>query len=360
MTRLRVASFNVAFDRPAPGALARELAGRAAPQVARVAEIIRRVRPDILLLCEFDHDGEGRDYGAVDTFRRRFLAASEGGGAPIDYPHALLIPTNTGERLPCDLDGDGRITAPQDCHGFGQFHGQYGMLLLSRFPIEVTALRSFRYLRWCEMPGAALPPSLPEPARSLLRLSSKNHIDVPVCIDGRRLHLLAMHPTPPVFQPHNLARNSDELRLFHDYLDDAAYLVDDAGQTGGLDEGEAFVLLGDFNADPCDGDGDHERIRRLLAHPRLHPASREGVALPRSEGGRAWGGRRPGHQGDPACWTHRQGLRLDYVLPSRELTPLGAGVCWEAARTPLGPLFATTRGGDASSDHRLVWVDIAL
>lgn len=255
MRRLRVATFNVAFDRPAAGVLNRQLAGGAHPQIGRVAEIIGRVRPDVLLLCEFDHDGEGLDRCGVDDFRRRFLARAWHGSEPIDYPHAWLIPTNTGQPLPFDLDGDGVITPPADCYGFGDFHGQYGMLLLSRFPIEVGAARTFRRFPWQAMPGARLPASLPEVVRQGLRLSSKNHVDVPICIDGQRLHLLAMHPTPPVFGPLNRDRNHDELRLFYDYLTGADYLRDDDGKAGGLAPGVPFVLLGDFNADPLDGEG---------------------------------------------------------------------------------------------------------
>jgi hypothetical protein len=49
---------------------------------------------------------------------------------------------------------------------------------------------------------------------------------------------------------------------------------------------------------------------------------------------------------------------VDYVLPSRDLLIVDAGVFWPASTDPLHRLI----GGFpfASSDHRLVWVDVRL
>ncbi|KUE79336.1 hypothetical protein ATO46_18640 [Aeromonas schubertii] len=360
MTSLRVATFNVAFDRPAPGGLNRQMARGDHPQIRRVAAIIQRIRPDVILLCEFDHDGEGHDRRGLDDFVRHYLGVSQEGENPIAYDHRWLIPTNTGERLPFDLDGDGEIRPPRDCYGFGDFHGQYGMALLSRFPLVPEAIRSFRHFRWRDMPSSLLPAALSEAACDGLRLSSKNHIDVPLQIGGQRLHLLAMHPTPPIINEFNRRRNHDELRLFLDYLDGAPYLVDDVGVRGGVCA-DPFVLLGDFNADPADGDGGRTMMQRLLAHSRIHPACQE---APRSTGAASLA-RARGHglRGEPANWTHIRPLRLDYVLPSRECEVLGSGVFWPAVGEPGYELVVDPVGGEGkggSSDHRLVWVDLAL
>ena len=43
-------------------------------------------------------------------------------------------------------------------------------------------------------------------------------------------------------------------------------------------------------------------------------------------------------------------LRVDYVLPSADLTVCASGVVWPTEET--GPAM--------SSDHRLVWIDVAL
>ncbi|MEO1530958.1 MAG: endonuclease/exonuclease/phosphatase family protein, partial [Pseudomonadota bacterium] len=56
---IRVAQFNAALNRPGAGVLLADIR-KGHPQVSAVAAIIRAVRPDILLLNEFDRDAEGR------------------------------------------------------------------------------------------------------------------------------------------------------------------------------------------------------------------------------------------------------------------------------------------------------------
>ena len=86
------------------------------------------------------------------------------------------------------------------------------------------------------MPGARLPddPATPEPADwyspeelTVVRLSSKSHWDVPIDVGGGIVHVLASHPTPPVFdgpEDRNGLRNADEIRFWADYIasDDTA------------------------------------------------------------------------------------------------------------------------------------------
>jgi hypothetical protein len=35
--------------------------------------------------------------------------------------------------------------------------GQYGMVLLSRFPIDASSIRTFQFFLWKDMPGAGEP-----------------------------------------------------------------------------------------------------------------------------------------------------------------------------------------------------------
>ena len=59
---IRVATFNASLNRPSAGQLLRNLSlpdSSAARQIKQVAEIIQTIRPDILLVNEFDHDAEG-------------------------------------------------------------------------------------------------------------------------------------------------------------------------------------------------------------------------------------------------------------------------------------------------------------
>ena len=377
---VRVATFNISFSRPAAGELLSALLADEQP-LRYCAAILQRVRPDIVLLNEFDHDGEGLDERALMLFLQRYLGISQLGEAPLDYPYHLQIPTNTGLLCRADLDGDGVPTLPADGQGFGAFHGQYAMVVLSRFPLLPEAARSFRQFLWGQMPGAQLPDRQPgsglgdyysAAAQAELRLSSKNHLDLPVRVPGvegeRVLHLLLSHPVPPVFdgaERRNRCRNHDEIRLWCDYLDGADYLRDDAGRQGGLSSAASFVLLGDLNADPQAGDGDRRAIRRLLAHPRLHAPAAQGAMRPSSAGGVSHGARlsRPVAAAQASYWTHLRGLRLDYVLPSRDLQVQGSGIFWPATAEPGREWLADSQDQDQaalSSDHRLVWVDLLL
>ncbi|PWG61249.1 endonuclease/exonuclease/phosphatase family protein [Spiribacter halobius] len=355
--RVRIASYNTALNRPAAGALCRDLA-TGDPQAAAVAAIVAAVAPDILLLNEVDDDPDG---AALAQFIDGYLAP-----AGADYPYRFRAPVNTGVPSGYDLDRDGRCDGPGDALGFGEFPGQYGMALLARYPILTGQVRSFRRFPWCRLPGARLPRDdqgghwYPPHARAWLPLSSKSHWDVPVALGDRILHCLASHPTPPAFdgpERRNRLRNADELRFWLGYLDDAAWVEDDRGRSGGLARGAHVVLLGDLNADPADGDGERAVIRSLLGHPRLQdpqPRSRGGAVASRSAR------RRPA--GDPALhtgWFGAFGLRLDYVLPDRRWTMLDAGVHWPAPDEPGRALVGDGRGV-VSSDHRLVWVDVAV
>jgi len=362
---VRCATFNVAMHRQQPGALLAELQGGDCEQARRVAAIVQQNEIDVLLLCELDHDDAG---AAAAAFADRYLAVSQDGLPPIRFDHRFVAPVNTGLPSGLDLDGDGRTGGPGDAWGYGAFPGQYGMALLSRHPILADRARTFRELRWSAMPQALRPAGTYDDATwARLRLSSKSHWDVPIGIgsvgEQHVVHVLCCHPTPPVFdgpEDRNGCRNHDEIRFWVDYLTPGrdGWIVDDAGVAGGLPRGAPFVLLGDLNCDPVDGDARRAALAALLAHPAVFDPE------PRSEGGaeaaqRQWG-MNHGHRGDPALDTgdfpDEEGagpgnLRLDYVLVARTLRTFGNGVHWPPAREPA------SRRIDAS-DHRLVWVDV--
>ncbi len=189
----------------------------------------------------------------------------------------------------------------------------------------------------------------------IFRLSSKSHWDVPLTIGGHTLHVLAAHPTPPAFdgeEDRNGRRNFDEIRLWADYLtggEAASYLVDDQGRRGALAPEASFVIVGDLNADPFTDQAPYgvPAIAQLLEHPRVQDPE------PRGPGGAS--AERP-YPGPGETRTSGWG-RLDYVLPSRDLEVRAAGVFWPA---PGDPLHRLVESREASSDHRLVWVDLVL
>ncbi|GAB6195689.1 endonuclease/exonuclease/phosphatase family protein [Lysobacter xanthus] len=363
---LRIATYNTSLnDDRAGGLIARLEAGD--DNARKVAAVLQRVRPDIVLLNEFDFDPAHR---AADLFQQRYLDVPQPGGGPaLRYAYRYLAPVNTGMPSGFDLDRNGRVggdgrDAGNDAWGFGLHPGQYGMLVLSRYPIAERDVRTFQNFRWKDLPGAREPrdPKTGEPwysaeAWARFPLSSKSHWDVPVQTPLGRIHVLVAHPTPPVFdgpENRNGLRNFDEIRLWAEYLTagDKPWLCDDRGRCGGLAADAAFVILGDHNADPVDGDGEPGAILQIVGHPRVNPA-----AVPTSEGAaeraRQYGFPRRGdiatHTGDfgPRTGT----LRLDYVLPSRNLPVRGGGVFWPKAGEPGSELL------DAS-DHHATWIDI--
>ena len=333
--------------------------------------MIQRQRPDLLLLNEFDYDPKG---ALADVFQREYLEVGQHGETPIHYPYRYFAPVNTGEPSGMDLNGDGRIGGPgrlhgEDAFGYGLHPGQYGMLVLSRHPIALEQVRTFQTLAWSALPRPRRPE---DPATGRwwyddaiwprLRLSSKSHWDVPVRTPAGLVHFLVAHPTPPVFdgpEDRNGLRNADELALWRHYLDggDARWLCDDQGRCGGLPAAARFVIAGDLNNDPMDGDGHHEAIIELIEHPRVLRH-----AFPTSEGAvqsaRERGGVNVRHRGNPAHDTGEFGgtsgnLHLDYVLPSVGFRVLDGGVFW--------PIAGQT-GADwvGASDHRMVWLDLDL
>jgi endonuclease/exonuclease/phosphatase family metal-dependent hydrolase len=361
-TSMKIATYNVSLHAGRAGELIERLRGKDA-QAQAVAQVLRQVRPDIVLLNEFDFDGGGE---AADLFAASYLADPALAGAPLVYPYRYLAPVNTGVASGLDINADGKVEGGEDCWGFGLYPGQYGMLVLSRFPIDLTRARSFQLLPWHVMPQARRPrwpdgrPFQSDAVWQQLRLSSKSHWDLPIATPVGEIHLLASHPTPPAFdgpERRNRDRNHDEIRFWADYITPAkaAWMTDDQGRPGGLDDHARFVILGDLNADPNDGNAS-DGIRLLLEHPRVN------AITPRSEGGRLAaeraGGSNAGQRGDPAADTgafdSERGpghLRADYVLPSNDLPLADSGIHW-----PLdgesGAQWVT------ASDHRLVWVRV--
>ncbi|MGL5872665.1 MAG: esterase-like activity of phytase family protein, partial [Xenococcaceae cyanobacterium] len=184
------------------------------------------------------------------------------------------------------------------------------------------------------------------------------------------------HPTPPVFdgaEDRNGKRNHDEIRLFADYITPGknSYIYDDKGNFGGLKTGEKFVIMGDQNADPFDGDSVDNAINQLLDNPLINTS-----VTPSSEGEieatRRDRGVNENQRGNPAFDTAdfddrgSGNLRVDYVLPSNNLDATDASVYWPTSQDPLFDRLIGTfdpklvPNGFPSSDHRLVATDFRI
>ncbi len=329
-------------------------------QLRAAAEIIKEVRPDILVLNEVDHD-----YDAVGepltTAARAFAAAYlETGTAPLEYLYAYAEPNNTGILSGVDLDGDGLVATAEhqgsrehgdDAFGFGVYPGQYSMAVLSRHPLISGESRTFQNLLWRDQPDNHLPEGFyGDDALAVLRLSSKSHQDVPVAVNGQRLRLFLSHPTPPVFdgdEDRNGRRNFDEIMLWRQYIDGEPGLVDDGGRAGGYEAGVPFVIVGDLNA----AEGDLPVYDGVSAIDQLlrHTAVQDPASWLVSDGA-------PSQDVRATTEFSGRGRRIDYMLPSRGIEILDGGVYWPAAD-------ADAEGNARAllaSDHRLVWLDLRL
>ncbi len=377
----RFATFNASLNRNLDGQLIGDLSTQTNQQAKNAAETIQRIRPDVLLINEFDYDAAGE---ALRLFQDNYLSIGQSGAAPIFYPHRYTAASNTGIPSGFDFDNNGSVGGPNDAYGFGFFPGQFGMAVYSMYPIDPTGIRTFQKFRWKDMPGAKLPdnPATPTPADwyspaelNVFRLSSKSHWDLPVVIGGKVVHFLTSHPTPPVFDDppffpagvdFNGRRNFDEIRFWADYISPGSksrYIYDDGGGRGGLKPGSRFVIAGDQNSDPLDGDSIPGSIQQLLDHPlvntKLTPASAGAVQQSQLQGGL-----NPTHRSDPRFDTADfldsapGNLRADYVLPRKSMQIVDGAVFWPLNTDPLFRIVGTFPF--PTSDHRLVWIDTTV
>ena len=303
--------------------LLRDITKGADPQIAATLAVIAHINPDILVLTDFDYDLDGLAMAAFAD-RLGFL------------PHQFSLRPNTGLFTGLDIDGNGRLGEARDGQGYGRFAGDGGMAILSRFVINPSQVRDLSDVLWKDLPGATLPRDERGPFPStevldILRLSSNGHWIVPISPpQGPAFSIMAYSATPPVFdgaEDMNGLRNSDELRLWKVVL-----------QGGYGPTPDSFVIAGNANLDPQDGQGLSDEMMQFLANPSLKDP--------------LWGK-------DTADWPESGpgNLRVSYVLPSADWQITDAGVFWPAADDPFASLLGDD--GIAAGPHHLVWVDIS-
>jgi|OM-RGC.v1.005007231 Endonuclease/Exonuclease/phosphatase family. len=339
----RVATFNVAFSRTYSGELEAAIDRGTDKQVSAVRRIVERYSPDVLLLNEVD-------YSPNSLLKDKLMRLLSGSKKP-PFRYVFFEPVNTGIPSGFDLDRDGIVGCEaSDAWGFGSYPGQYGMMLLSRYPINIERSRTFRRFLWKDLPKAQLPTLgdgcdyyTPEELE-LFPLSSKSHWDVCVEVDGIPISFLCSHPTPPVFdgaERRNFHRNQDEINFWRYYLDGSSALVDDSGHKGGI-ENEHFVVLGDLNASPYEGEASKTSIQALLSHSKIQMTE-----LPKRLG---WN-----PISNAAYHTASWGLGVDYVLPCKRLSPVKQEVVWPDRHSET--LFNDCL---IASDHRMVYADLVV
>jgi hypothetical protein len=355
---LRIATFNASLNRAAAGELVADLSTPDDPQAREVAEVVQRVRPDVLLVNEFDYAPE-----AVDLFRANYLEVGQNGAEPIEYPYAFIAPSNTGVPSGFDLDDNGTVGGPNDALAFGSVPR----------PVRDARALAVPAGRGADVPGLPLagPARQPHPPRLLHARGARGPAAVVEVALGRAGAGRPAHgaragqpprPRRPFDGPEdrNGTRNADEILFWRHYVQPgpaSRALYDDEGRRGGLRPGERFVIMGDQNSDPFDGDSLPGAAQQILTARRVidpRPGSDGGV-----EAARLQGGPNLTHRGDPRVDTADfsepvpGNLRVDYVLPSRPLQVRGSGVFWPVAADPLARL-------NDASDHHLVWVDLRV
>ncbi|WP_232622718.1 endonuclease/exonuclease/phosphatase family protein [Pseudorhodobacter sp. MZDSW-24AT] len=304
---MRLAYWNTDLNRDGPGLLLRDLEKTADPTQdsasdLRVATaVIAALQADVLVISGFDYDAGGLALAALNR------------GLPQPYPHLVPLRPNTGVASGFDLDGNGRRGEARDALGHGRFPGEGGLAILSRLPVDAAAGADHSGLLWRDLPGADLPP-LPAGAAEVLPLSTTGHHDTALVLpDGRRLHLLTWHATPPAFdgpEGRNVKRNHDETAFWLHLLDSPQAPP------------PPFVLIGQANLDPDKGNGDASALRALLSDARVQDVL----------------------AGDTVDYGGALGpLRVAYILPSAGITVTAAG----HAPQPEG------------ARHHPIWVEIS-
>ncbi len=374
-TQLKVATFNVSMEAlnyvshkrgempDVSGQTLKAALKSGHQQIKNIAEIIQRGNPDIILLNEFDNEDNSHDnkHEAINYFIKEYLNKSQNGQGAIDFPYIYQGPSNTGINSGFDIDGNGTAgQLPGDGYGFGYFPGHFAMVLLSKYPINHEDIRTFQHFKLKDMPNALKPidPSTgkdwySDKAWQSLRLSSKSHWDIPVNLKGKEIHILASHPTPPVFDgPENRhgMRNHDEIRFWVDYIspNQSSYIYDDQGKIGGLKQGQPFVILGDLNASSVDGDAITTGITSLLNDKNIQDT------MPQSQGAKVHTPNNINAQHHTAFWR----MRADYVLPSvNGFKVKSSDVFWPLKTDDT---YRLIKDRNASSDHRMVWLELIL
>lgn len=364
---VRIATFNIATASSDSLKVLRDLKS-GSQRLKNIAEIIQTVRPDILFVQELEYDCSNL---RIRLFKDNYLGKSQGGKPAIDYPYYFHFPTNAGVQTGYDLNKDGQTGGPYDAHGWGLFPGQFAVAVFSKFPIAYDRIRTFRNLKWKDLPNNHRPVS-PESGDYFwddelwpgILLSSKNHIDVPVNIDGHILHLLGYHAQSGLGdgpELRNSLKNFDEAKFFSDYLNGYPFR-DDKGNEVSFALQDQFVIAGDFNSNPYwSGSLTNLSALQLLNNPLVNQDVAWGKHVPvsaygkRKEQENKWLDKRKKY----GTRIRPSGLieRIDYVLPSANLEVVNSGIFWPPLGAKGHGLVAEIEAG---SDHRLVYVDILI
>ena len=371
---VRFATFNASLNRARRGPAASPTCRRpTTPRPATVAEIIQRVRPDVLLINEFDFDADGtalRLFQQQLPVRRRTTAPRRSATR-----YRFIAPSNTGIPSGFDLNNYGTsIGGPGRRLRLRRLPGpvRHGRLLAATRSTPTTSgpssTSSGRTCRARCCPTTRPPRRRPTgtPPRSWPSSRCRPRATGTCRSRSAARPSTSWSATPPrrcstVPRTATARRNHDEIRLWADYVTPGAerlHLRRRRQARRARARGAAFVIAGRPELRPA----------RRRQHPRLdpaaagqpagqhhrHPDQRRG----RSEQAEAAGrGRTSPTESDPRV-RHRRlrrqlpgpgNLRADYVLPSSDLRIRNSGIFWP---TVDDPFFYLDRPGVPGPEQR--------
>ncbi|MBY6225698.1 endonuclease/exonuclease/phosphatase family protein [Ferrimonas balearica] len=369
------------------------------PRLANLAAILQQTyqerQPDVLLLTGFSTSvGEGgrADDTAAAQFEQNYLSQPQASDLTgLSYPYRYVASTNSGQFIPYDIDGDGKLSLPEDAQGPGHFHGQNSFVLLSKYALDAEQARTFRQFKWQDVNGVSKPKrddgtELDDDAWAALSVMDTNFVDIAMRLpDGRQISLLLTLLVDQ--QPAEGAlrsgwaqqRNGAQLDFIADYIsdrNDGDYLVDDAGRRGGANLNRPFVLMGNLNNDEdpfrltvqTDWADTYEinssAIRKVLSDSYLLGSNgrfNTDSLTPASFGAEEYKMGVGSSHIHPRVWTSLSGMRFSYVLPHKDLHFADSGVFWPAiGESGFQWLYDDSGASDPalSSHERLVWVDV--
>lgn len=318
-----------------------------------IARTVQMNNPDVLVLTGVTYDDAGQ---IAEQLRSLYFAAGQDGLEGLNYPHMFTAPTNSGQQSGADLDGDGMIGGPGDAIGYGDYPGQYGMIVFSKHPIDEENVRTFQDFLWRDLPGASIPQGYAPLEQSILRLQESSLWDVPIEVPGESDHVHVVATALAAEEPTQTqaARAEDIRRVIADYVDGSSwYLSDDDGQAGGLRADDRAVVAG---APTLSAGEDSDEPRSLLDSPRLQdpqpgPVTEEPITD------------RPGdpeqtHETATRFMPGERDRRSSLVLPGTGFSVSGSGVFWpgegEYGHAVVDP------ESTFSLDDRLVWADLTI
>lgn len=338
------------------------------PQVDAAAKIVARFHPDVVCLNEMQFDianvptsgmpgaksAKPGTFSTAESNATRIAARIAAENPEAIYPYALITVGNSGFAW----SGPRPSTEPgsdwYSLRGWGEYRGRFNTIVLSKFPIVTDQVRIITDVAWDAIPKNSIAQmktdtGLDVPAGYPVFEKSLNVI--PLDIHGKTTYLVMSHPTAPAFWSINPYRHEDELRALALFLD---------GQLPGVEsvpQGSPFVLIGDLNADPEEGDSRPGAIARVLAHDRLEPWFPEGAGTmgknPTFNTYVSGCGKGDGSSvGDPSS---RFQMQIDYILPSKEIGRAQGGAVFFPNRAESQEDFDLAC---RASDHMFLYVDL--